>query len=68
MIKGIFIIAAFLVTSFIYSDFNSDSFIYKWIFPIVTFISTIALGIWLVALFKKLGIKQVGNSSGDFGG
>lgn len=74
MIKSLVIIVVIGVTSFIYTDMQSPSVFYSGVFPFIVFFSLIALGVWFVMLFHKLGIKQTSNSSsggfwgGDGGG
>lgn len=72
MIKSLIAILLIGVISFYYVDIEGESAFLSVVFPVITFLSVLALGFWFVALFHKLGINQsasaIGGDSGGFGG
>ena len=58
MIKSLLVIITIGITSYIFTDTDSDSLLLAGLLPLLVFCSLVSLGIWLVALFHKLGIDQ----------
>ncbi|MCP3665099.1 MAG: hypothetical protein GY696_21810 [Gammaproteobacteria bacterium] len=67
MIKSILFIIALGAASFTYTDIHSSSIFYSIILPLFVFISLVALGLWFVVLFYRIGINQTSSTSGGDG-
>jgi uncharacterized membrane protein YgcG len=72
MIKSLIIIIIIGITSFSYTNIESNSVFLSVALPILFFISLVALAIWFVAFFNKNNISQTtdsrGSDSGGLGG
>ncbi|MES9831725.1 MAG: hypothetical protein ABW157_02225 [Candidatus Thiodiazotropha sp. LLP2] len=73
MIKSLIIIFVVGSISFYYTNIESSSAFVSVVLPIVDFFAMVALGLWFITLFHKIGINQTSNSSdggstGFFGG
>ena len=66
MLRTFLVIVSVLAPTCFYSDLASDSFIYSRLFPFLFTASAIALALWVVVLFHKMGIDQVSDSNNDF--
>lgn len=68
--KTLFIILIVGITSFVFTDLESDNAFYGIFLPFVDFLSLLALAIWFVMLFHKYKINQTtgrqGNESSGF--
>jgi hypothetical protein len=75
MIKSFLIIVLIGGASFVYTDIDSPSVFYSGVFPLLVLLALLALAVWCVLLFYRLGIAQTANTTagepggfGDFDG